>query len=201
MRSAMCVCAAATLFSSLTACGDDARTTAARSGCASPRTVEIQGGNVVSVETLAEFGHLGASVLVVEVSDEQPITALDEDPAQGATFPNVFTRYDMAVEQILVWPDSAPAPAVGDQLTLDVVGGTIGCFTLAVDPPPATLEPGGMYLIAAEIRDGEHMLWNGIYAMKVTDGLIRDPGVMLPTALKNLIGHPTSALPPFTSVE
>ena len=182
--------------------GPPKTTSPAQDGCTNPKTVHMQGGNVIEVNTLAEIGRYGGSVMVVEVSDERPITALDEDPAQGASFPNVFTRYDLAVAQIVVWPDSAPVPAVGDPLTLDIVGGTLGCFTLEVDPPPTMLEPGGTYLIAAGIRDGEHlMLWNGTYAMEVIDGGIRDPGVTLPTPMMELIGQPTSALPTLSVVE
>jgi hypothetical protein len=47
------------------------------------------------------------------------------------------------------------------------------------------------------------VLWDDRYAMKVTDGIITDPGpnATLPAPLRALIGQPTEALPPLTVVE
>jgi hypothetical protein len=164
----------------------------------------LQDGDVVVVETLEDIGRLGGSVLVVDVASGGPVVGLDEDPAGGASFPNVFTRYAVTVRQLVVWPDSAATPTVGDEMTLDVTGGTLGCFTLEVIPDPATLDPGGTYVVAAGAVGGTQLvLWDDRYAMKVTDGIITDPGpnASLPDPLRALIGQPTAALPPPSVVE
>jgi hypothetical protein len=89
-------------------------------------------------------------------------------------------------------------------MTLDVTGGTLGCFTLEVIPDPATLDPGGTYVVAAGAVGGTQLvLWDDRYAMKVTEGIITDPGpnASLPDPLRALIGQPTAALPPPSVVE
>jgi hypothetical protein len=114
----------------------------------------------------------------------------------------VFTRYDVTVSQVVIWPDSAPTPAIGDAFALDVSGGTVGCFTLVVMPPEVHLEPGGTYLVAAGVLDGQQLvLWDDRYAMKITGGVVGDPGMQLPAVLMGLIGQATTALPQPSVVE
>jgi hypothetical protein len=172
--------------------------TTSAAACAHPTTRLVQDGDVEVVETLGDIGRLGGSVVVVEVATGGPIVGLDEDPAGGASFPNVFTRYSITVRQLVIWPDSVPTPTVGDEMTLDVKGGTLGCFTLEVMPETATFDPGGTYLVAAgAVGATQLVLWDDRYAMEVTDGMITDPGPIasLPAPMKALIGQSTAALP------
>ncbi len=191
------------------ACGNDARDASpvadatpvpsSTNGCAHPQSRAVQDGDVVVVDSLEDIGRFDGSVLVVEVAPGEPRVALNEDPTSGEPFPHVFTRYLVTVEQIVVWPDSVPTPAAGDEMALDVQGGTMGCFTLVVMPDPATLDPGGQYLVAAgAMVGGQLVLWDDRYAMEVVDGIITDPGptASLPEPLQALVGQPTSALPP-----
>ena len=144
------------------------------------------------------------AVLVVDVAPGNPVVGLNEDPSSGANFPHVITRYAATVKQLVIWPDSVPTPAVGDVMTLDVQGGTMGCFTLVVTPDPATLDPGGEYLVAAGAAGGTQLvLWDDRYAMKIVDGIVTDPGSIasLPEPMKALIGQPASALPPLSVIE
>ncbi len=165
---------------------------------AHPQSVATQDGDVGEVNSLEDIGRSDGAVLVVDVAAGKPRVALNEDPSSGEPFPHVFTRYLVTVEQLVVWPDSVPTPAVGEEMVLDVQGGTMGCFTLVVMPDPATLDPGGRYLVAAGAIPGSQLvLWDDRYAMKVVDGLITDPGPIasLPQPMQALVGQPTSALP------
>src|SRR4249919_164630 len=116
------------------------------SGCARSQTETLQDGDVGVVSSLEDIGRSDGAVLVVDVAPGNPVVGLNEDPSSGANFPHVITRYAATVKQLVIWPDSVPTPAVGEEMTLDVQGGTMGCFTLIVTPDPATLDPGGEYL-------------------------------------------------------
>jgi hypothetical protein len=170
----------------------------------------MQGGDVAEVATLADVGRLGGSVLVVQVAPGPSRTIVDEDPASvvagqplrlPSNTPYVLTRYDVTATQVVIWPDSAPTPTAGDELILDVDGGTYNCFTLDVSNA-LTLEPGATYLVAAGVRDAHEIrLWDANKALKIEGGVIGQAanGVGLPAALVALVGQPVSALPP-TSV-
>lgn len=167
----------------------------------------MESGGGVEVATLADIGRLGGAVLVVQVAPGESRTIVDEDPAPviagqslglPSNSPYVLTRYAVTATQVVVWPDSAPAPAIGDPLALDVEGGRYGCFVL-VAPNALTLEPAATYLVAAGIRDASQLrLWNDNFAVKIEGGVIGRPadGVLLPAALAALVGQPVSALPP-----
>ncbi|MEO8264763.1 MAG: hypothetical protein ABI706_04540, partial [Ilumatobacteraceae bacterium] len=94
--------------------------------------------------------------------------------------------------------DSAPTPAVGESMALDVEGGTYNCFRLDV-PNALTLEPAATYVVASGVRDAHQLrLWNANFALQVDNGVIGRAanGVGLPEALVALVGQPVSALPP-----
>ena len=186
-------------------------TAAAVAECAHPQTVQMQGGNTGEAATVADIGRLGGAVLVVQLSAEGSRTIVDEDPApviagQSLNLPSntpyVLTRYGVTATQIVVWPDSSPLPAIGDALTLDVEGGTYGCFTLDVSNA-ITLDPGATYLVAAGVRDAHELrLWDASNALPVDGGVIGQAadGAQLPAALAALVGQPVSALPPSSVV-
>ena len=182
------------------------------SGCARQQTVQMQGGAVADVATLADIGRLGGSVLVVEVAPEPSRTIVDEDPAPviagqplglPANSPYVLTRYDVTAMQVVVWPDSAPTPtADDDELILDIDGGTYNCFTLDVSNA-VTLEPGATYLIAAGVRNAHELrLWDANNALKIDGTVIGHAadGVALPEALAAPVGQPITSLPPLSVV-
>ena len=170
-------------------------------------TVQVERGANPEVATLDDIGHLGAAVLVVQVAPGESRTIVDEDPAPviagqplglPSNSPYVLTRYEVTATQVVVWPDSAPPPTIGDPLVLDVEGGTFGCFVLEA-PNALTLEPATTYLVAAGVRDASQLrLWNDNFAVKIEGGVIGRPadGVPLPAALAALVGQPVSALPP-----
>lgn len=159
------------------------------------------------IPTLADIGRLGGAVLVVQVAPGESRTIVDEDPApviagQPLALPSnsayVLTRYEVTIMQVVVWPDSAPTPAVGESMALDVDGGTYNCFTLDVRNA-LTLEPAATYLVAAGVRDAQQLrLWNANFALKIEGGVIgrAADGVRLPEALAALVGQQASALPP-----
>lgn len=171
------------------------------------RTVQMEAGANVEVATLADIGRLGAAVLVVQVAPGESTTIVDEDPAPvivgqplglPSNSPYVLTRYEVTATQVVVRPDSAPTPAAGESMALDVEGGTYNCFTLNV-PNALTLEPAATYLVAAGVRDAHLLrLWNANFALQVDNGMIGQPadGVPLPEALIALVGRAVTALPP-----
>lgn len=174
-------------------------------------TVQMESGAGVEVATLADIGRLGGAVLVVQVAPGESRTIVDEDPApviagQPLALPSnsayVLTRYEVTATQVVVWPDSAPAPPVGESMALDVEGGTYNCFTLDV-ANALTLEPAATYVVAAGVRDAHQLrLWNANFALEVHDGVIGQPAdsVRLPEALAALVGQQVTALPPASAI-
>ncbi|MEO8264043.1 MAG: hypothetical protein ABI706_00900, partial [Ilumatobacteraceae bacterium] len=91
----------------------------------------MSGGANIEVAMLADIGRLGGAVVVVQVAPGDSNTIVDEDPApvipgRPLALPSnsayVLTRYEVTVRQVVVWPDSAPTPAVGESMALDVEG-------------------------------------------------------------------------------
>ena len=174
-------------------------------------TVEMETGSNPEVPTLADIGRLGGAVVVVQVAPGDSNTIVDEDPApviagQPLALPSnsayVLTRYEVTTMQVVVWPDSAPTPAVGESMALDVEGGTYNCFRLDV-PNAVTLEPAATYVVAAGVRDAHELrLWNANFALQVDNGVIGHAagGVGLPEALAALVGKPITSLPPASVV-
>ena len=150
---------------------------------------------------LRDVGLLGAAVLVVTIDPGEPSILVDEirSPAVEADppkhlFPAPFlvTRYGVSIRQVVVWPDTTEAPAIGSSRFLDVGGGTLNCFTLLV-PGAAKLEPNSTYVVAAGVRSEQQLvLWDDADAMPVINETIREAGTgtVLPEALAKLIGQP-----------
>lgn len=185
-----------------------APTTSSR--CDTLKSATVPPGDVAELDNLTDAGRLGATVLVAEVvgaptvaedSLRSPVL-YESQPGVAAAGAFLVTRYDLTIRQLVVWPDSAPTPAIGDRIQLDVAGGTSGCFTLIV-PNAARLEPGTSYLVTAGVRQAHQLvLWDDRYALRVTDdGIIQEEpaGSSLPVALTALVGQSTDSLPP-TSV-
>jgi len=175
--------------------------------CATPKSATLPPGDVGDLASLTEAGRLGATVLIARIADAPTVAEdslrspviYESQPGVTDAGPFLVTRYDLTVQQLVVWPDSAPVPAIGDHLQLDIGGGTSGCLTL-ISPNAATLEPGTSYLVTAGVRQPTQLiLWDDRYAMRLSsDGIIeQEPaGSSLPAALTELIGKPTSSLPP-----
>lgn len=169
------------------------------------------GGSEIELPTFNDIGTLGGAVLVVQIGTDAPIVAVDplrtpavreEPPEHPSPAPFLVARYNMTVTQVVVWPDSSKAATVGDKLTLDVGGGTQGCFTLVV-PNAVSLAAEGNYLIAAGVRNAHQLvLFGDDAALAVTNGVIGKGSnpAELPAALRNVQGQRTSDLPSPTIV-
>jgi hypothetical protein len=92
-------------------------------------------------------------------------------------------------------------PNVGDDVILDVEGGTLACFWLDVFET-MTLRPDTEYLVAGVVPDdGRWILVAGNHAYSIAGGLVSstDTG-HVPTAIKPLLGMSVSDLPPLAVV-
>ena len=108
----------------------------------------------------------------------------------------------MTIEQLVIWPDSVPVPEVGDEVSLDVDGGTLGCFWFEVFET-ISLRPNAEYLVVGGVAPGGRwILAGGNQAYSVANGWIGLSNTRrASTAIKPLLGTEVSDLPPLTVVE
>jgi hypothetical protein len=123
-------------------------------------------------------------------------------PDEKVRGPFVVTRYSVTIRQVIVWPNSADLPKVGAEASLDISGGTIGCFTVEA-PGAIGLAAGQTYLAIAGVRDPAHLiLWDDSQAMPVTGGaLTAAPDPKLLTVLQSFAGQQLDDLPELIVVE
>ena len=165
-------------------------------------------GAVVDFPSLEAIGTLGAALAVVRTSPDGSFVVADEnrsvDRPQGSAgsgpLPFVVTRSTVTIEQLVIWPDSVPVPDVGDEVSLDVDGGTLGCFWFDVFEA-TSLQPNAEYLVIAGVAaGGRWILGGGNMAYSVANGWITSSKANASTAIKLLLGTEVSSLPPLTIV-
>jgi hypothetical protein len=154
-----------------------------------------------TLETVTRFH---GAVLVVTIADSRPTAAVDNAqspvieaslPAHPEPMPYIVTRYSAIVERIVALPPNDTAPRLGDDVTLDVSGGTLDCFRLEVSDK-VTFVPNGRYLVVAGLRSSsELILWGDTEALRIVDGVIQTGSTARLEALRALEGDREEQLP------